>query len=292
LANVTINAIAMTKESIMSTDTSTRVRDRELEAKHRALWALGDYGTIADEVVGPLGPVLVAASGIGHLDRVLDVAAGTGSASHPAAVAGATVVASDLCPELVAEGARASKRLGLPVEWREANAEALPFDDGEFDAVLSCIGVMFAPHHQQSADELVRVCRSGGSIALASWTPEGFIGRLFATMKPYVAAPPAGVSSPPLWGSEDHVRRLFGDRVVDVVAERRGLTVDRFADGAAFRDYFKANYGPTVAAYRGIADQPDRIEALDADIARLGDAALAGTSTMEWEYLVLVARKR
>jgi SAM-dependent methyltransferase len=276
----------------MSTHTNSGVRDRELEAKHRALWALGDYSTIADELVAPLGPVLVGQSGIGPGDRVLDVAAGTGNAAHPAAAAGATVVASDLCPELITEGERTSAALGLPVEWREANAEALPFGDGEFDAVLSCIGVMFAPHHQESADELTRVCRSGGTIALASWTPEGFIGRLFATMKPYVAAPPAGVSSPPLWGNEDHVRGLFGDRVVDVVTARRGLTVDRFADGAAFRDYFKANYGPTIAAYRGIADQPDRIAALDADIARLGDDAIAGTSAMEWEYLVVVARKR
>jgi SAM-dependent methyltransferase len=277
----------------MSTsDTTTAVRDRELEAKHRALWALGDYGAIADQLVAALGPVLVAASGVGPGDRVLDVAAGTGNASHPAAAAGATVVASDLCPELVAQGAAASKRLGLPVEWREANAEALPFGDAEFDAVLSCIGVMFAPHHQDSADELVRVCRPGGTIALASWTPEGFIGQLFATMKPYAAAPPAGVSAPPLWGSEDHVRGLLGDRVGDIVTERHGLTVDAFADGAAFRDYFKANYGPTIAAYRAIADQPERVAALDADIARLGDAALAGTSTMVWEYLVVVARKR
>jgi SAM-dependent methyltransferase len=276
----------------MLIDTNTAVRDRELEAKHRALWALGDYGTIADEVVAPLGPVLVAASGIGQRDRVLDVAAGTGNASHPAAAAGASVVASDLCPELIAAGAAASRRLELPVEWREANAEALPFDDDEFDAVMSCIGVMFAPHHQQAADELVRVCCRGGTIALASWTPEGFIGRLFATMKPYVAAPPAGVSSPPLWGSEDHVRELFGDRVLEMRAERHGLTVDRFTDGAAFRDYFKANYGPTIAAYRGIADQPDRVVALDADMARLGDEALAGSPSMEWEYLVVVGRKR
>ncbi len=189
-----MKTIEDTKESIMSTTTNTGVRDRELEAKHRALWALGDYATIADEVVAPLGAVLVAASGISPGDRVLDVAAGTGNASHPAAAAGATVVASDLCPELVARGKARSTELGLSVEWREANAEALPFDDGEFDAVLSCIGVMFAPHHQRSADELIRVCRAGGTVAVASWTPQGFIGRLFTTMKPYVAAPPAGVS--------------------------------------------------------------------------------------------------
>ncbi|MCW2555390.1 MAG: Methyltransferase type 11, partial [Mycobacterium sp.] len=99
----------------------------------------------------------------------------------------------------------------------------------------------------QAADELIRVCRPGGTIGLLSWTPEGFIGRLFATMKPYVAPPPPGVSSPPLWGSEDHVRGLLGDRVTDVVTERRGLPVAMFATGQQFREYFKANYGPTTA---------------------------------------------
>jgi hypothetical protein len=156
---------------------------------------------------------------------------------------------------------------------------------------VSCIGVMFAPHHQASADELVRVCKPGGRIGLISWTPEGYIGQLFATMKPYVAAPPPGVSPPPLWGSEDHVHGLLGQRVTDVVAERRALTVDRFADGAAFRDYFKANYGPTISAYKAIGDDPERTASLDADIARLGDDHLRGGSTMEWEYLLLTARK-
>jgi SAM-dependent methyltransferase len=168
----------------------------------------------------------------------------------------------------------------------------LPFADDEFDAVVSCIGVMFAPHHQQAADELIRVCRPGGTIGLLSWTPTGFIGRLFATMKPYVPAPPAGVSSPPLWGSEDHVRGLFGERLTDVRTERRGLPVDLFGDGERFREYFKANYGPTIAAYRGLGDDQGRVAALDADIARLADDALSGSSSMEWEYLLVVAGKR
>ncbi len=107
--------------------------------------------------------------------------------------------------------------------FREANAEALPFGAGEFDVVLSCIGVMFAPHHQQSADELIRVCRPGGTIAVLSWTPAGFIGRMFATMKPHVPAPPAGVQPPPLWGDEGHVRALFGDRVSDVRHQARNV---------------------------------------------------------------------
>ena len=264
--------------------------DCELEAKHRALWALGDYSTIADELVAPLGPVLVSVAGVSSGHKVLDVAAGTGNAAFPAAATGATVVASDLCPELLEHGRRRAAERGVDIEWREANAEALPFGDNVFDVVLSCIGVMFAPHHQQSADELVRVCKPGGRIGLISWTLEGFIGQLFATMKPYAPALPPGVSPPPLWGSENHVQGLLGERVADVITERRSLAVDRFADGAAFRDYFKANYGPTISAYRAIADDPDRVASLDADIAALGDSVLRD-STMDWEYLLMTARK-
>jgi SAM-dependent methyltransferase len=276
----------------MSAETHAVVRDRQLEARHRALWALGDYRTIADEVVAPLGPVLVAVSGVRAGDRVLDVAAGTGNAALAAARAGADVVASDLCPRLLEQGRRIAATHGMAVDWREANAEALPFGGDGFDAVLSCIGVMFAPHHQAAADELVRVCRPDGTIGVLSWTPEGFIGRLFATMKPFVAPPPAGVSAPPLWGSEGYVRGLFAGKVTDITMERRGLAVDRFADGAQFRDYFKANYGPTIAAYLGIAGDSTRTAVLDAALARLGDDALGGSSTMEWEYLVAVAHKR
>jgi hypothetical protein len=151
---------------------------------------------------------------------------------------------------------------------------------------------MFAPHHQPVADELVRVCRPGGLIGLISWTPEGFVGEMFATMKPYVAPPPPGAQPAMLWGNAAHVRTLLGDRATEFSARRNTLRVDRFADGATFRDFFKANYGPTVAAYRNIAEQPDRIEALDAELAELGDKYLAGSSSMEWEYLVVTARKR
>ena len=135
------------------------------------------------------------------------------------------------------------------------------------------------------------MCKPGGRIGLLSWTPEGHIGQLFATMKPYMPPPPPGAQPPPLWGREDHVRALLGDRVTDVVAERRTLTVDHFADGAEFRDYFKNVYGPTIAAYRNIEGDADRVAALDADIARVGDGFLDGSDTMEWEYLLLTARK-
>jgi ubiquinone/menaquinone biosynthesis C-methylase UbiE len=266
--------------------------DKALAAKHRAMWATGDYPKLARDLVAPLGPVLVEASHIGPGDRVLDVAAGTGNAAIPGAQTGASVVASDLTPELLHTGAAIAADRGLELEWREANAEALPFSDNEFDTVMSCIGVMFAPHHQQSADELVRVCRSGGTIAVLSWTPEGFIGQLFATMKPYLPAPPPGAQPPPLWGSENHVRELFGDRVTELDTQRRMVTVDFFSGGEQVRDYYKAYYGPTIAAYRNIAGDPDRVAALDRDLAQLGDRYLAGSSTMEWEYLLVTARKR
>ena len=172
-------------------------------------------------------------------------------------------------PELLDARARAGATdAASSCEWREANAEALPFGDGEFDAVMSCIGVMFAPHHQAAADELVRVCRAGGTIGLLSWTPEGFIGQLFAAMKPYVAAAAAGcVSRHRCGATRTTSARLLGDRVSDVDMPRARTDGHRFADGAEFRDYFKAVYGPTIAAYRAIADDPERVAALDADIA-------------------------
>lgn len=172
------------------------------------------------------------------------------------------------------------------------DAESLPFGEADFDVVLSCVGVMFAPRHQASADEMLRVCRPGGTIGVASWTPEGFVGQMFAVMKPFVPPPPPGASPAPLWGAEDHVRSLFGDRVDDVAAQRRTVRVGRFPDGEAFRDYFKTKYGPTVAAYRGLADDPSKTAALDAELADLATRHDVGGGAMEWEYLLVTARKR
>jgi SAM-dependent methyltransferase len=172
--------------------TNTTDAGRALKAKHRAMWAFGDYPAVATDLVSSLGPILVDACQIRPGDRVLDVAAGTGNAAIPAAEAGARVVASDLTPELLESGQREAGRRGTTLEWRQADAEDLPFADGEFDTVMSCLGVMFAPFHQASADELIRVCRPGGTIGLVNWTPEGFIGQMFATMKPYAPPPPPG----------------------------------------------------------------------------------------------------
>ncbi|MCW2766568.1 MAG: SAM-dependent methyltransferase [Nocardioides sp.] len=263
----------------------------DIKTKHRAMWALGDYVSVAADVIPALGPALVEACGIRAGDKVLDVAAGSGNAAIPAARAGADVVASDLTPELLEAGRRDADALGLTLTWQEADAEALPFGDDEFDKVISCVGVMFAPFHQASADELVRVCRPGGTIGLINWTPEGFIGQMFATMKPYAPPPPAGAQPPPLWGSEDHVRSLLGDRVTGVVARTQKLTVDAFDSPESFRDFFKACYGPTIAVYTAIADDVSRVASLDDELAELARRHDLGNGTMEWEYLLFTAAK-
>jgi SAM-dependent methyltransferase len=268
--------------------------DRALKARHRAMWALGDYANVATHDIPELGPVLVEAAGVRRGDRVLDVAAGTGNAAVPAALTGADVVASDLTPELFPAGREFAARAGTQLAWEEGDAEALPYADDSFDVVLSCVGVMFAPHHQRTADELVRVCRPGGRIGLLSWTPTGFVGEMFRTMKPYAPPPPAGAQPPPLWGDEDHVWALLGDRVTDVVARKQTLTTDRFPTPEAWREYWKSVYGPTIAVYRHIAGDPAEAAALDRDLTDLAvryDRG-SGSTVLDWEYLLFTARKQ
>jgi SAM-dependent methyltransferase len=278
----------------MTIDTTASVgtdADTALKARHRAMWALGDYHAVATEIIRELGPTLVAAAQVGPGDRVLDVAAGAGNVAIPAAATGAQVVASDLTPELLDRGKADAEAAGVSLDWEVADAENLPFDDAAFDAVTSCVGVMFAPHHQAAADELVRVCRPGGRIALIAWTPTGFIGQMFATMKPFVAPPPPGVQPPPLWGDIEHVRGLLGDRVTDVRASQQLLDAGPLSDPVAFREYFKTNYGPTIAAYRGLADDAERTAELDQALVELCERFRSPEGTVEWEYLLLVATK-
>jgi SAM-dependent methyltransferase len=268
--------------------------DRQLKAKHRALWASGDYPAVAAELIPALGPELVRACGVGRGDRVLDVAAGSGNAAIQAA-AGAIVTASDLTPELFPAGREIAARQGVDLEWVEADAEAMPFADNSFDVVMSCVGAMFAPHHQATADELLRVVRPGGTIGMINWTAEGFIGKLFATMKPYAPPPPPGASPPPLWGDEDHVKSLFGDRIADLTARRQTVRMDHCADPLEFREYWKRNYGPTIAVYRFIADQPHRVADLDSDFLRFltewNGSTDPGSTAYDAEYLMITATK-
>lgn len=275
----------------MTTTTESIDADRALKAKHRALWASGDYPAVAAELIPSLGVELVRACNISSGDRVLDVAAGSGNAAIPAAEAGGIVTASDLTPELFDAGRAIAARRGVDLEWAEADAEALPFADNGFDVVISCVGAMFAPHHQAAADELIRVCRPGGTIGMINWTPTGFIGQLFATLKPYAPPPPPGASPPPLWGDEDHVRTLFGDGVSEITLRRQTVTLDHCADPAEFREYWKRNYGPTIAAYKFNADNPDRVADLDRDFLAFLTATSKG-SHWEAEYLLVTAIKR
>ncbi|MEU1185940.1 class I SAM-dependent methyltransferase [Streptomyces sp. NPDC005820] len=274
----------------MSESSDAAQADRALKAKHRALWALGDYPLVATDVVPDLGPVLVRESGVRPGTRVLDVAAGSGNAAIPAALVGAEVVAVDLTPELLEAGRHLAEERGAELEWREGDAEQLPFPAADFDTVVSCVGVMFTPHHQQAADELVRVCRPGGTIGLINWTPEGFVGQMFTAMRPYAPPPPPGAQPAPLWGDESHVRALLGDRVSGIDARRRMLRVDRFSRPEEFREFFKACYGPTVAVYGSLADDPDKVTALDTVLTDLAAQHLAD-GAMDWEYLLVTADK-
>ena len=238
---------------------------------------------------------LVDAAGVRSGQYVFDVAAGSGNAALPAAERGARVVASDLTPELFAAGRRQAAARGVNLEWVEADAEALPFPTDSFDVVLSCVGAMFAPRHQTVADELVRVARPGGTIGLINWTPKGLIGNLFKTLAPYAPPPAPGASPPPLWGDEDHVRRLFGDQVTDLQTRRQRIVIGRGLEPLEFRAYWKRHYGPTIAVYRHNADRPDRTADIDEDFLRFltawrhDDGDGAGYPA---EYLLVTAQKR
>jgi ubiquinone/menaquinone biosynthesis C-methylase UbiE len=279
------------------TDLMTAEADRALKDKHRSMWASGDYGRVATDLLADLARDILQAAAISAGQRILDVAAGTGNASIPAAETGAVVVASDLTPELLAVGRRHATERGVELEWVPADVECLPFGDDEFDAVISVVGAMFAPHHQQTADEIVRVCRPGGTIAMINWTPEGFVGQLFKTMGPYAAPPPPGAQPAVLWGNEEHVRERFGARVSELRFERRSVRYpSSFESAIDLREYYESNYGPTIAAYNSIAADPSRVAALDRDFLAFlnhADQRTPGASQPVWaaEYLVVTARK-
>jgi SAM-dependent methyltransferase len=272
---------------------SSTMPDTELKARHRAMWASGDYPSMVETFLLPLGPRLVEACGIGPGMDVLDVAAGTGNASIPAAKAGANVTASDLTPELLEAGRRRAEAEGVALEWAEADAEHLPFEDQSFDVVMSSIGAMFAPHHRDVADELVRVCRPGGTVGLMSWTPEGMIGALFRTMGPFAPPPPPGAQPPPLWGSEEHLHDLFGARVVFGTLDREMLEITAFEHPRDYGEHFKSKYGPTIAAQANARRMEQEAEFNDA-LDRFSDEWNRGTpdrARFEQEYLLAVGTK-
>jgi ubiquinone/menaquinone biosynthesis C-methylase UbiE len=266
----------------------------EIETANRSVWALGDYHRFAKATVWELGAVLVRACAIAPGQRVLDVAAGTGNTAIRAAEAGARVVASDLTPEHFAAGRREARAHGVELEWVEADAQALPFGDGDFDVVTSSFGAIFAADHRAVADEMLRVCRPGGTIGMLNFTPEGLISDFFGALAPYMPAPPPGALSPALWGSEGHVRELFGDRV-EALDMSRDDYVERADSPRDYRELFKSTFGPVVGLYAALADDPERAAALDRAFlefaTRANDGSPGGPAEYRYEYLLVVARR-
>ena len=266
---------------------------RDIKQRHRAMWASGDYPTIA-EFVAPVSEHMVRACELGPGMRVLDVASGTGSSAIPAAQTGADVIASDLTPELFEPGKARAAELGVELEWVEADAENLPFGDEEFDVVMSAIGAMFAPHHEDVARELLRVTKPGGKIAMANWTPEGLIGQMFKLMGPYAPPPPPGATPPPRWGSEDHVRELFGDGLSDLRMERHVLSVTEFSTPEEYMEIFKQKYGPTLAVQKNIGDDEEKMAEFSQaylEFAQRADSGEPGAARFDQEYLLVIGKK-
>jgi SAM-dependent methyltransferase len=276
----------------MSPTHAAQAGAEELKARQREVWALGDDERVARDVLEPFGPALVHACRIGPGVRVLDVAAGTGNVALAAARAGASVVASDLTPALLAVGRRRAAAEGRPVTWVEADAEALPFGDAAFDAVTSSVGVMFAPDHVRAAGELLRVCRPGGIIGLVNWTPDSWSARLFGVLAAHVPPPPG--PPPVLWGDEDHIRGLLCDGLDTLDTLRHDLVVDHFATPADLCRHHAATFGPVVAARASLAGEPERQAALDRDLlafAEETDEGGADGALYRLEYLLTVGRR-
>lgn len=273
----------------MSTTTST-TGYTELRDKQQKVWSSGDYNKIAAITV-PLSEHLVDHVGIGPGSRVLDVATGTGHAALAAARRSAEVTGIDYVPELLDIARRRAAAEDLELTFDVADAEDLPFDDATFDVVLSAIGVMFSADHRRAAQELVRVCRPGGRVGLASWTPEGFVGGMLAVVGRHVT-PPAGAQPATRWGTEAVVADLLGDGVQDVDSFTASVA-QRFADAEGFADLFLTYYGPTYAA-AGRLDEAGRaaLRADLVDLARSYDRGDGDGLLVDWEYRIVTATRR
>lgn len=253
----------------------------------RSLWSTGDYAVISDLILEQ-GDRLVEWSGLGPQDRVLDVGAGAGAASLPAAEAGARVTATDITPELLEVGERRALERGLDIEWRPADAMALPFADASYDVVMSAIGAMFAPDHQATADELARVCRPGGTVAMANWTPAGGAGRFFGALAPYVPPRPPG-PAPTDWGDPDHVAALFGSRVTDLVTKEAVVEVD-FAGGPdELAALYLSSFPPVVATKAALAETPEREAAFAHALTEFFRSEYADAGRVRYDYLLVRA---
>ena len=257
-----------------------------IKARQQSTWSAGDYAVIGS-TLQIVGETLCEAADVSAGDHVLDVACGNGNAALAAARRFAVVTGLDYVPALLERARARGAADGLALELREGDAEALPFEDGAFDAVLSTFGVMFAPDQARAAAELARVCRPGGRIALASWTPDGFIGRVFRVMGKHVA-PPAGLRPPSEWGTERRLRELFGGELRALRATEREF-VFRYRSPAHWIEVFRTWYGPIHRAFQALP--PDGAAALERDLAALlaeGNVATDGTLAVPSAYLEAV----
>jgi len=263
---------------------------KALKAKQQAAWTSGDYAVVGT-TLQIVGEALCEALDLRAGQKVLDVAAGNGNASLAAARRWCEVVSSDYVPALLERGRERASAERLALEFRPADAEALPFPDASFDAVLSTFGVMFTADHARAAAEMLRVCRPGGRIGLANWTPDGFIGQLFRTIGRHVP-PPAGAKSPALWGSREHLLELFEPQAASVKTAARHFTF-RYRSPAHWLEVFRTYYGPVLKAFgaldaAGQAALERDLIALIAQFNRSGDATMVAPG----EYLEVVITKR
>lgn len=268
-----------------TTDTSEPAGLADYKHFARDTWASGDFPEIARRGLWGVGAHLVQRVGVGAGERVLDVACGTGNAAIRAAQAGGDVVGVDLTPELFDAGRSLAADAGVEVEWVEGDAEALPFEDESFDVVLSTFGTMFAPRHQVTASELVRVLKPSGRLGLCNWTPEGSQGTFFRAMAEYTPPLPPFAQPPILWGTEEHVRELFAGSGVQLEFERAiAEESEPFADGNAAVDFLVANFGPLMKL-RGMLAAQGRWKQARERLVGLYDQHEPG------EYLVVLGRK-
>jgi SAM-dependent methyltransferase len=261
-----------------------------LKARQQGAWSSGDYAVVGT-TLQIVGEQLCEALDVSAGKKVLDVAAGNGNVTLAAARRWCDVVSTDYVPSLLERGRLRATAEGLSVKFEEADAEALPFAEASFDVVVSTFGVMFTPNQDKAAAELLRVCKSGGKIGLANWTPEGFIGQLFKTLGKYLP-PPAGAKSPALWGTEARIREMFGAAAVSIKAERLNFNF-RYRSPEHFLDVFKNYYGPMLKAFAALdaANQRGLRNDLLALIARMNRAE-DGTMVVPSEYLEIVIAKR
>jgi ubiquinone/menaquinone biosynthesis C-methylase UbiE len=261
-----------------------------LKGRQRKAWSSGDYAVVGT-TLQIVGEGLCEALDLRSGERVLDVAAGNGNASLAAARRFCAVVASDYVPELLERALERAQGERLPLELREADAEALPFADASFDVVMSTFGVMFTADHERAAAEMLRVCRPGGRIGMANWTPDGFIGQLFRTIGAYVP-PPAGARSPATWGLRERISELFYADASSIETARRHFTF-RYRSAQHWIEVFRTYYGPVLKAFAaldpaGQAALERDLLALIASFNRSGDATMVVPS----EYLEIIIRRR